>query len=206
MTIFFGFRRSRMPMMLCRKVVVARVALGNERAQLDVLDGHLLTADAARENTLQLVVAGVVAQGGYLLHLLLVEVLVQPLKHAVEGYFGRVGDEGENSVFDVVVDGLQDAGHQLLAQQLALAVNVHVAAAAEVDALEGAGTQLARLVDLHRAQASRLADEDGLSRLQFANAGSRRCPSGRTSRSLRPNPYLRYAARWPNRHVLRYSG
>ena len=124
------------------------------------------------------------AQGGYLLHLLLVQVVVQPLQHAVEGHLGGVGDEGEDGVVDVVVGCLQDAGHQLLSQQLAFAVDVHVAAAAEVDALEGAGTELTGLVDLHRAQAARLADEDGLSRLQFADAVGRHVEHGLYHRTL----------------------
>ena len=63
--------------------------------QLDVLDGYLLAPYAPRQDMFQFVVAGTMPPGGNLLHLLLVEVVVQSLQHTVEGDFRRIGDEGE---------------------------------------------------------------------------------------------------------------
>ena len=39
----------------------------------------------------------------YFFYFLLVQVVVQSLQHAVESYFGRVGNKRENSVCNVVV-------------------------------------------------------------------------------------------------------
>ena len=43
----------------------------------------------------------------YLLHLKLVEVVVETFEHTVEGYFCRVWNEGEDGVLHIVVDGLE---------------------------------------------------------------------------------------------------
>ena len=76
---------------VCRKVV-ARVGLGDEGAQLYILPGHLLGADAAREDAGELVggeaAVGLDDPAG----LLRIQMFVQTLHHAIEGGFGSVGD------------------------------------------------------------------------------------------------------------------
>ena len=118
--------------------VVATVALGNESTQLNVLNGHLLAPYAAGQDTLQLIVAGVVSQSGNLPHLLLVEIVVQSLQHSVESHFRSIRYKGKDGVVYILVDGFQDVGHQFLTQQFTFLVDVHVTAAAEIDTLEGA--------------------------------------------------------------------
>ena len=56
-------------------------------------------------------------QGGNLLHLLLVEVVVQSLQHTVEGDFRRIGDEGEDGMVHIVVVGFQYVGYKFLTQR-----------------------------------------------------------------------------------------
>ena len=138
--------------------VVATVALGNESTQLNVLNGHLLAPYAAGQDTLQLIVAGVVSQSGNLPHLLLVEIVVQSLQHSIESHFRSIRYKGKDGVVYILVDGFQDVGHQFLTQQFTFLVDVHVTAAAEIDTLEGARLHLARLVDLHRAELAGFVD------------------------------------------------
>ena len=82
--------------------VVPAVSFGYEGTQLDVLDGYLLAPYAPRQDMFQLVVAGTMPQGGNLLHLLLVEVVVQSLQHSVKSNFCRIGDEGEDGMVHIV--------------------------------------------------------------------------------------------------------
>ena len=115
--------------------VVARTGLRDERAQLDVLPGHLLAAH--RE-----------------------PLAAQALHHAVEGHLGGVGDEGEDGVGHIAADGPQDGRRELLAELLALVVDVAVVAAAEIDALEGAARRRAGLEDrLQRGTAVLVNDQ-----------------------------------------------
>ena len=151
-----------MPMMLCFRVVprtmLSAVALGNESTQLDVLNGHLLAPYAAGQDTLQLIVAGVVSQSGNLPHLLFVEIVVQSLQHSVESHFRSIRYKGKDGVVYILVDGFQDVRYQFLTQQFTFLVDVHVTAATEIDTLEGARLHLARLVDLHCAELAGFVD------------------------------------------------
>ena len=153
--------------------VVPAVSFGNEGTQLDVLDGHFLAPYAPRQDMLQFVVAGTMPQGGNLLHLLLVEVVVQSLQHAVEGDFRRIGYEGEDSMVHIVVNGFQYVGYKFLTQQFTFPVNVHITAPAKIDALEGTRLHLARLIDLHGAHLAGLVDKHGLSGLQLLDGFDR---------------------------------
>ena len=72
--------------------VVAAGALGDERAQLDVLDGHLFGTDASRQDAFDVGIVRLMAQIAYGLGLLAVQELVETLHHAVESHLGRVGD------------------------------------------------------------------------------------------------------------------
>ena len=153
--------------------VVPAVSFGNEGTQLDVLDCHFLAPYAPRQDMLQLVVAGTMPQGGNLLHLLLVEVVVQSLQHAVEGDFRRIGYEGEDSMVHIVVNSFQYVGYKFLPQQFTFPVNVHITAPAKIDALEGTRLHLARLIDLHGAHLAGLVDKHGLSGLQLPDGAGR---------------------------------
>ena len=57
--------------------VITAVALGDESTQLDVFDGYLFASYATGQDTLQLIVAGIMSQSGNLPDFFLVEVVVQ---------------------------------------------------------------------------------------------------------------------------------
>ena len=80
-----------------RRELIAALTLGDEGAELDVLDSDLLGADTCGEDLTQGFV-GERRRALDLSELLLGEVLVQPLDHAVVSDFGGVGDEGEDRV------------------------------------------------------------------------------------------------------------
>ena len=150
--------------------VGAAVALGDEGAEFDVLDGHLLTAHPHTQDMLNLLFAALlVNQFAQAVALQAVEVDVQSFDQAEEGHLGRIGNVGDDGVLDVVVHGGQNLVHQSAAQLLALLVDVLIAAAAEIDALEGAGLQGLGRVDLLEADAAVLTREEGLTRLEFVN-------------------------------------
>ena len=77
--------------------LIAALPLGDEGAELDVLDSDLLGADARGEDLTQRFV-GEGRRALDLSELLLGEVLVHTLDHTVVSDFGRVGDEGEDRV------------------------------------------------------------------------------------------------------------
>ena len=120
--------------------VVAAVAARDERAQLDVLDGHLLAPHVGAQHGLNLLARGLVVlgEGIQFVHLLPVELLLEPIEHSVKGHFGRVGDVAEHGVRHISFDGFGDALRKLFAQCLAFLVDVAVRPSAEIDAFEGA--------------------------------------------------------------------
>ncbi len=73
---------------------------------------------------------------GDLLRLAQVQVVFQFLEHAPIRRLGSVGDVAEDGVVQVLVHGLEHTGRDEAAQGHALAVDVRVAAAREVNALE----------------------------------------------------------------------
>ena len=77
--------------------LIAALPLGDEGAELDVLDSDLLGADACGEDLTQRFV-GERRRALDLSELLLGEVLVHTLDHTIVCDFGRVGDEGEDGV------------------------------------------------------------------------------------------------------------
>ena len=123
-----------------RRKVVARAALGNEGAQLDVLDGYLLHAHLAPQYVGQGLVAELAGSRklAYAHAAHVVEVLVEGLYHAYERHLGRVGDEGEHRAVEVRPYHFGKLRHNVGAQGLALEVDAGVAAAREVHALERA--------------------------------------------------------------------
>ena len=125
-----------------RGKVVALGPLGDEGAQLDVLPHHLLNPHIVIESA-------------------------KAVGDAVEGHLGGVGDIGEDRVGHVTVYRLHNGLDELLAQTLALLIDVAVGAAAEVDALKRAGAQLLRGKNLFQTYLPVLMDNDGLSRLKF---------------------------------------
>ena len=116
--------------------VVTAVALGDERAQLDVFPCRLLRAHVSIHYALQFLVRGRMAESFNLLDLPFVQMLREAVKHAVVSYLCRVGNVGKHGVLHVVVHGLQYRSCELFAQLLALVIDVAVGAPAEVDALE----------------------------------------------------------------------
>ena len=149
--------------------VVALVALGDEGAQLDVLPGHLLRADVHAHDALHLLLGGLVVarQFANLAHLLAVQRLLKAAQHAVVGHFGRVGDEGEDGVGHVAVDGLRDALRQLFAKVLALLVDVEVGTATEIDTFERTRTLLASGQNLRQHHLARGVHHQSLAGFEF---------------------------------------
>ena len=72
----------------------------------------------------------------YAIDFLLVYIALKTVEHAVEGHFGGVGNEGEDRVLGVVVDGSQHRFGELLTQLLAFLVDVAIVSTTEVDAFE----------------------------------------------------------------------
>ncbi len=121
--------------------VVAHVFLADEGAQLDVLGDDLLAARPVVGDEFVEQGLGDLALGGGLedafFHLG-AALLAQAVHEAEPGDLGGVGDEAEDGVAPVVIDGLEHLVGEAAAEGLALAVDVEVVAAREVDALEGA--------------------------------------------------------------------
>ena len=165
--------------------VVALRPFGDEGAQLDVFPGHLLGADAAGEDAAQLLLGERAVGTGDQRGLLGVEVLVEPLHHTVEGGFGRVGNVAEHGVVGVAVECADDRPDEVDAHLLAFAVDVAVGAAAEVDALEGAGGLSAGGEDLPEGEFAGAVHQQGFPRLDLADGLGREVEGGLEHGALR---------------------
>ena len=118
--------------------VVAGIALGDEGAQLDVLPCHFLGTHLGAQNLLQFFLGRHVVHACYLFCLLLVEVVLETVEHAVESHFGGIGNEGEDGISRLAVDGIVDGLHELLAKFLSLLIDVAVGTTTEINALKRA--------------------------------------------------------------------
>ena len=92
--------------------VVARIIARDEGAQLGVLDGHLLAPHLGGKDGSERHGVRLGAQLQDALFLDRVQVFLQAILQAVEGHLCGIGDEGEHRVFQVMVHGIQDGGHQ----------------------------------------------------------------------------------------------
>ena len=166
--------------------VVALVALRDEGAELDVLDGNLLAADVVMEDGTQLFPRGamLLCQSVELLDLLLIHLLLESVEHAVERHFGRVGHVAEDRVLEVAVDGLVDLRGELFTEGFAFAVDVAVTASAEVYALERAGVIAFRSQDLGEGDVAVLVNRQCLSGEKLADAVSGQVEGGLDDRAL----------------------
>ena len=131
-----------------RGEVVTRITFGYEGTQLNIFNGHLLTANTLRQYLLQFYVAWLMSQSLYALHLKFVQIVVKSLQHTIERYLGCVRNEREHRMHYIVVDGFQNRLYQLLAKQLTLAVNIDITTTTKVDALKRAGFLLLGLDNL----------------------------------------------------------
>ena len=148
--------------------VVARVALSDEGAQLDVLPGHFLrTHGLGGDDLVELLRRRDVAQIKDGLDFLLVHIALESLGEAIEGHFRRVGDEGEDGVRGVISHSLKHGHGELFAEFLALLVDVAVATAREVDALKRAGGILLGLKDLLDGVGAVALHQQGVAWLQL---------------------------------------
>ena len=91
------------------------------------------------ENLLQFATCWDMVEVGYRFNLLFVEITFESSEHTIVSHLRCVGDEGENGVINIIIDGLEDRVEQLLAQSFAFLIDVAVGATAEIDAFEGAG-------------------------------------------------------------------
>ena len=124
-------------------------------------------------------------QLAHLLYLALREPALATLHEAVESHLGGVGDEGEHGVVDIVIDRLEDGIRELLSELLALVVDIAVASAGEVDALEGAGGVATLRHDLVHGALAGLIDDDGLAGLQLLDVLTLEVEGGLQHRALR---------------------
>ena len=128
--------------------VAAEGGVGDERAELGVLDGDLGEADPA---------AGVGFEEGF--------------DEAVVARLRGVGDVGEDGVLEVVVDGADDLGHEGAAEGAAFAVDVGVVAARKVDALEDAAAGRGLGEDALDGDVAVAQDDDGVAGREFGDVG-----------------------------------
>ena len=153
--------------------VIAAVAFGNKRTQLDVLYRHFLTADAPRKDSLQFIVTGVVSQLLYLSHLQFIKVVVESFEHTIKRHLRRVRYKGEHGVLHIIIYRFQDRVYQLLTQQFSFLINIHITAPAEIDTFKRACLLFLCPVDLCQAHLSGFIQKDSLSRLQLVDAFDR---------------------------------
>ena len=139
--------------------VVAFPVLGDESAQFDILPHHFLDAYVMVEPP-------------------------HPVRHPMECHLGRIRDVREHGVLHIPVDGLDDGGRELFAQTFAFQVDIPVRATAEVDALEGTGTECLGREDPFQADLSAFADEKRLSRPQFPDGIGLHVERGLDDRTL----------------------
>ena len=166
--------------------VVALVSFGDEGAEFDVLDGDFLAADVVVEDGAQFLTGGTVLLGESeeLFHLLLIELLLETVEHAIERHFCSVGHIAEHGVLKIAFDGFVDLWGELFAQCLAFAVDVAVAASTEVDAFEGAGMVALRGKNLGEGDIAILVDGECLSGQEFVNAIGGHIECGLNDRTL----------------------
>ena len=118
-----------------------------ECAHFDVLDGDLFHPDLAGQHFHQFFLRDVITPGKDALDLDAFEVIVHAFPEAIEGYFGSIGDEREDSIFQVVVDGVEDLPAEVIAEGYTFAIDLFVAAAGEIDAFETTGPAFFRFQD-----------------------------------------------------------
>ena len=146
--------------------VVAARPLGDEGAELDVFPHHLLrphyrewltSADA---------------------------VLAYAVHQTVVGHLGCVGYIREYRMLDVISDGWQYLLDESAAQLLAFAIDVGIASAAEIYALERACAQRLSLVDLFETNRAVLTRDECFTRLEFMYGTVVNVERGLNNRSL----------------------
>ena len=72
------------------------------------------------------------------LYLLLVDIMLETAKHAIESDFGRVRYEREHRVVNILVDGLKYCRYELFAKLFAFLIDVPVGTTTEIYPLERA--------------------------------------------------------------------
>ena len=105
------------------------------------------------------------------LDLALVDVLFHAPNQAIEGGLRRVGNEAEHRGIDVVLDGFQDPGHEGFAEGHALAVDVRVVSAGEVDPLEAARGAVSGGADFLDLDGAVALHDESLAGLQLLDLG-----------------------------------
>lgn len=155
--------------------IVAVVVLRDERPHLDVLDRHFLETGLEPQDLLEPLFGerAVLVKNPFGTDML--AVFVQSSDQSEKGALGRIGNIGENRIFDVVVDAAQDLRHEQRAQPLAFAVDVAVASAREVDSFERAGADGLRRGERFDREVPVAADDQHMARLQFPGPARRAC-------------------------------
>ena len=147
--------------------VITAVTLGDEGTQLDIFDRYLLAAHPHREDLLQLLLLQEMTPVGDPLLFQLVEVVVQPLLHTEVGHLGGIGDEREDRMVEVMINGTKNRLHQVLTHPFPFLINIYIATPREVDPLKRAGAIGFGSYDLLRVPLASLIDEDRLASIQL---------------------------------------
>jgi len=112
-----------------RHQIVAGIAFGDKRAQLDILPCHLLRSHIIIQDALQFLVGGDMSERLYLLDFLLIHISLESVEQSIVGHFCRVGDVRKHRMADIIVDGFQYLRRELLAELLAFLIDALVRAA-----------------------------------------------------------------------------
>lgn len=97
------------------------------------------------------------------------DMLLETVEQTIESRLGCVRDEREDRVAGVTAYRLKNCGNKLLAEFLALTIDVLIRAAREIDALKGASRVALRLKDLLDHRLTITAHDECRSRLKFLN-------------------------------------
>ena len=116
--------------------IIAAISFGNKGTELDILPCYLFRTHKVAKYIIQFFFRRDVIETGYLLYLAFIEILLETAQHAILSHLGCVRDVAEHGVIYIVIHCLQDRLGQLLAQLLALLVDILIGTTTEVDALE----------------------------------------------------------------------
>ena len=119
-----------------------------------------------------------------LLDLGLVEILLETAQHTIVCHLGCIRDVAKHRVIHIVVDSLQDRLGQLLAEFLALLIDVLVGTTAEIDALEGTSGITLLLHDALDAALTVFLNQEGGAWHQLLNFLSLQVEGGLEHRAL----------------------
>ena len=182
--VFASFDRAVGDVVGVRHEVVPGAVVGDEGAQLGVLQGNFLDPGPLLENGSDLMGIRIGTQADDALDLALVEVTLHSPDQPVVGGLCRIGNEAENGGVEVVFDGFENARHQGFSQGDPFAVDVGIVAAGEIDPLEAAGGPIARFADFCNLAFAVAVDDERFAGLELLDVGGHGVEGGLDDRPL----------------------